>query len=228
MTLPAMTLCSAGSVRGPVGAHDDPAAGQALADVVVGVAVQPQGDAGGQERAEATGRRSRSACTSMVSSARPCGCSLGDLVAEHRADGAVDVADRRARCAPASPSSRASWRIGDELVVEGLLEPVVLGDRVVRGPRRRGCSTSVRIGVRSRPAAFQCSTAAVGVEAVDAGRSPPRWCGSRARRGARGPPRRCTRRRSRRTPACRRTARAARGSGWRCRPGRCRGGRRAS
>ena len=35
-----------------VGRGDDPPAGQALAQVVVGVAVQPQGHAAGQERAE--------------------------------------------------------------------------------------------------------------------------------------------------------------------------------
>ena len=40
-----------GARRG--GAHDDAAAGQALAEVVVGVALEPQRDAVGDERAEA-------------------------------------------------------------------------------------------------------------------------------------------------------------------------------
>ena len=42
-----------------VGPDHDPAAGEALAEVVVGVALQPQGDAGRQERAEALPRRTR-------------------------------------------------------------------------------------------------------------------------------------------------------------------------
>ena len=53
MTLPAMTLSSATSAEPRGRPHDDPAAGEALADVVVGVALEPQGDAGRQERAEA-------------------------------------------------------------------------------------------------------------------------------------------------------------------------------
>ena len=39
------------------GAHDEPAARQALADVVVGVAVEPQRDALGHEGAEALAGR---------------------------------------------------------------------------------------------------------------------------------------------------------------------------
>src|SRR4028118_972367 len=79
MTLPAMTLSSAGKVASRAGrapirppprplpaaalvlggeggparrADDDPPAGQALADVVVGVAEQPHGDPAGHEGAE--------------------------------------------------------------------------------------------------------------------------------------------------------------------------------
>ena len=59
MTLPAMTFSSATSADAAVRPDDDPAAGQALADVVVGVALEPQRDAARQERAEATGRPSR-------------------------------------------------------------------------------------------------------------------------------------------------------------------------
>ena len=52
ITLPAM-ICSLGvEGRRPVGAYDDPAARESLADVVVGVALEPQRDAARQERAE--------------------------------------------------------------------------------------------------------------------------------------------------------------------------------
>ena len=52
MTLPAMICSCGGERRRPVGPDHDPAAGQALADVVVGVALEPQRDAARQERAE--------------------------------------------------------------------------------------------------------------------------------------------------------------------------------
>ena len=48
------------------------------------------------------------------------------LGAEHRADRAVHVADRVARASPPSPRSSAGARVGDQLVVERLVEPVVL------------------------------------------------------------------------------------------------------
>ena len=47
MTLPAMMFSSLGEGRRVVGANDDASARQALADVVVGVAAQSQGHAGG-------------------------------------------------------------------------------------------------------------------------------------------------------------------------------------
>ena len=52
MTLPAMICSCRLERRRPVGADHDPAAGEALADVVVGVALEPQRDARGHERAE--------------------------------------------------------------------------------------------------------------------------------------------------------------------------------
>ena len=130
MTLPPMTFSSATSAEPRCRPHDDPAAGQALADVVVGVALEPQRDAG------AAGTR-RSYCPadpvkvrSIVPSGEALPGALGDLVAEHRADGAVDVADREPRAdrlAVVDGVAAAAM----QLVVEGLLEAVVLGDRVV-------------------------------------------------------------------------------------------------
>ena len=59
IVLPAMICSSARERRRPVGADDDPAAGEALADVVVGVALEPQRDAPRQERAERLAGRAR-------------------------------------------------------------------------------------------------------------------------------------------------------------------------
>ena len=82
----------------------------------------------------------------MVPSCEALRVRLGDLVPEHRADGAVDVADREARGDRGAVVDGVAGG-GDELVVERLLEAVVLGDRVVRARSRRGCGTSARIGL---------------------------------------------------------------------------------
>ena len=108
MTLPAMMFVLGGERRGPVGPHDDPAAGQALADVVVGVAEQPQRDAARQERAERLPGRAGERDVDGVVGQAVAAVALGDLAAEHRADGAVDVADRQRRSGPAPPRSSAS------------------------------------------------------------------------------------------------------------------------
>jgi hypothetical protein len=91
MTLPAMTFSSA--VNGaPVGPHDEPATGEPLAEVVVGVAEQAQGDPGRQEGPEGlAGGAGAGELDGAVGQTVRVG--LGDLVPEHRADGAVDVAD---------------------------------------------------------------------------------------------------------------------------------------
>ena len=78
-------------------ADDDAAARQALADIVVAVADQVEGDAARQEGAEGlAGRagqldRDRVVLQALVAEA------LGDLARQHGAGRAVDVADRRSR-----------------------------------------------------------------------------------------------------------------------------------
>ena len=158
---------------------------------------------------------------------QPVRVRLGHLVAEHRADGAVDVAhgdlsgDRRAVADARRAAMVMSWwsrafsRPWSCVVVLRRGEP----SRALHVGEDRAEVEPGRLPVVDRPWSASRPTP---------GRSPPRWSGSRAPRGARAPPRRCTRRTSRRTRACRRTARAARGSGSRCRRDRCRGGRRAS
>src|SRR5690606_3716215 len=116
-----------GGEAGAVGGADgDAAAGQALADVVVGVADEAQGDAAGQERAEGlSGRAGEGDVDGVVGQARGA-VALGDLVAEHCADGAVDVADRQVQL-EGGAVLQGPFRQLDEGVVEGLVQAVVLG-----------------------------------------------------------------------------------------------------
>ena len=107
--------------------------------------------------------------TRIVSSGRPVAAvALGDLVAEHRADGAVDVADRQLDLAPAAPCSSAGGGVLDELRCRARRSrPWSCVPGAVAGPARSGVSGWWRIGVRSRPLAFQWSTASRGVEHLD-------------------------------------------------------------
>ena len=74
--------------------HDDPTAGEPLADVVVGVALQPEGDASGDEGPEAVAGRPCEVDDDGVVGQALAAVLAGDLEPEQRADGAVDVADR--------------------------------------------------------------------------------------------------------------------------------------
>ncbi|MPM13782.1 hypothetical protein SDC9_60141 [bioreactor metagenome] len=77
-----------------LGPDDHPAAGQALGDVVVRVAVQPQGEAPGDEGAEAlTARPGEGDVDRVVGQALALG-GHGDLVTEQGADRTVHVAHR--------------------------------------------------------------------------------------------------------------------------------------
>src|SRR5690606_8975240 len=111
--------------RGPRGTHDDVAAGQPLADVVVRVALEPQRDAGGEEGAERLPRRAREGDVDRLRCEARFAVALGDLVAEHRADGALRVADRQLDDDRLAVVERR-LREPDELPVEVLLELVIL------------------------------------------------------------------------------------------------------
>ena len=161
-------------------AHDDPAAGEALADVVVGVAVEAQRDAPRHEGAEALAGRPGEGDLDGVVGQAGAAVALGDLVAEHRADGAVDVADRQVDRRPAAPSVERRLGQGDQLVVEGALEAVVLRAGAVAGPARTASSGWWRIGVRSRPLRLPVVDGRRGCRAPRRGRWPRRGCGSRA------------------------------------------------
>ena len=145
MTLPAITLRSATNAAVARRTHHDLAAREALADVVVRVALEAQRDAARQERAEATAPRSRVSVTSIEPDGRPVlAAAHGDLVAEHRADGALGVRDRQLdldRAAVLEHDAAAA----DELVVEVLVELVVLLARVAaRLGRRRSRARRAR------------------------------------------------------------------------------------
>ena len=90
--------------------HDDPAAGEALAQVVVGVADELQRHALGEEGPETlAGRAAESQLESAVGQSLAA-VVLHDAVAEDRAHGAVDVANRhfQARCACLLPGPAPS------------------------------------------------------------------------------------------------------------------------
>ena len=151
--LPTMIDLS-GDDAGVVGrAHDDQrAARQALADIVVGLAVEVERDAGARGRRRSSGRRCRSACTVMrvVGQARhgrsawrprptawrrPCGRRCGSA----------------SRCATGSPRLERRLRLRDQLAVEHLVERVVLRARS-GGSRRLGLRRACgRAREKSRP-----------------------------------------------------------------------------
>ena len=148
------------TARASSGPHDQPPAGQALADVVVGVAEQPQRHPARHERAE----RLPGACRAA---------SIVDRVvgqARRRRTGGPPRrrASRRrcgARCAPRTrartgvPRVQRRRRRRDQLVVQRPLQPVVLLAWSAAGPRRRAISGTCSSGDRSSPCAFQWSTA---------------------------------------------------------------------
>ena len=126
--MPAIVLCSATNDRVPRRPDDDAATRQALADVVVRVALEPQRDAGREERAERLpGRADEREVDGAVGQALAA-VAPGDLLAEHRAHGAVDVAHRQLGADRPAGLERLGSQL-DELVVERAVETVVLRDR---------------------------------------------------------------------------------------------------
>ena len=169
-TLPMMMLSSGTKLDFGGRIDDEPAAGEALADVVVRVAFQFQRDAAGQERAEALPGRAGELEVDRAVRQTLLAPPLGDLVAEDRADRAVRVDDRQARRAPASPCSSAGLASVEQLrAVERQLEAVVLR-RACSTCRRPACGFLIGVSssVRSRPSAFQCWIASFGFQAIDA------------------------------------------------------------
>ncbi len=74
---------------------DDAAAGEAFADVIVGIAFEFEGDAVGEEGAEALAGGAGELEVDGVVGQAGRAVAAGDFAAEHGADGAVHVADRQ-------------------------------------------------------------------------------------------------------------------------------------
>ena len=104
--------------------HDDLAAGQAFADVIVGVAFQGEGHALGHERAEALAGAAGEMNFDGVFRQTFRAPAPGDFAADDRADDAVDVADGQR---------------GDRLFL------------CARSPARKACSSTVLSSAFSRP-----------------------------------------------------------------------------
>ncbi len=83
--------CEAGSARRK---HHESAAGEALANVVVGFALEGKSDTAGQECPQALTSRTRQVNTDGVIGQSGRAVATRDFAAEHGADRAVDVADR--------------------------------------------------------------------------------------------------------------------------------------
>ena len=137
-------ICS--SATNPAGAaergpDDQAAARQALAQVVVGVALQAQGDAAGQEGAEALPGRAGEGDVDGAVGQAGAAVAAGHLGPEQGADRPVDVADRhgdldRDGVVEGRPAGL------DQGAVEGPVQAVVLGPDAVAGRVRAGVGGS--------------------------------------------------------------------------------------
>ena len=140
-------------------------AGQPLADIVVGVAEQFKRNAARQKGAEAAAGSAAKADPDRVRRQPGMAVAPRQLAREHRAHGAVHVADRQLdahRLAPFKGRLRRPDQLVVERPVEVMLLPLAIMDRDPR-PRRDRCNRRDR----SMPLAFQCSIARGRVEPVD-------------------------------------------------------------
>ena len=104
--------------------HEAPAR-QALAGIVVGGALELEGDAAREEGAEALPGGADELHRDGALGQALVAVAPGDLARQHGADGAVDVADRQLDHDALALLERGH-RSGDELVIERLAEPVIL------------------------------------------------------------------------------------------------------
>src|SRR4051812_46348497 len=118
------------------GAHDDPSARQALADIVVGIALELEGHAVCEPRAEALAGGAGELHVDGAVGQPFVAVTLGDLAREHRARGAVGVLDRGL-----DPYRRAAIEcglcLGEQPAVEDGMDLVILDFAVVDVHARR-------------------------------------------------------------------------------------------
>ena len=106
-------------------AHDDPPAREALADIVVGVALELERHPAREPGAEALARRAGEVHLDGVVAQPLVAVALGDLAREHRAGGAVGVADR-GDDAHRRTAVEGALRAFDQLAVENVVDLVIL------------------------------------------------------------------------------------------------------
>ncbi len=154
-----MMFSSATNSAVPRRAQHQRPAGKALSEVVVGVALEPQHHASRHEGAEAlTGRTLEREIDRPVGQTVTAKASR-QLRTQHRADGAIDVADRVRLAEVTRTAVEHGLRIGDQLPVERLVEAVILALRaehrlfvlVHRGCEDRREVEALRLPVLDRP-----------------------------------------------------------------------------
>ena len=130
-------MCSSGGEqRSAIRVNDDATTGQPLGDVVVGVTLETQGDARGHERPEALAGRAAEVDVDRAVGQSGTAVAPSDGVAEHRPDGAVDVADRQLQ-ANRLASLDGGLARREQLLIERFVQAVLLGNRLVHRLRIR-------------------------------------------------------------------------------------------
>ena len=106
-------------------AHDDAAAREALADIVVAFAFEFERDALGEPGAETLPGGAGQLDVDGVVRQAAMAVTLGDLARQHRAGGAVGVLDRRDDAHRRAAIERG-LRLRDQLAVENVVDLVIL------------------------------------------------------------------------------------------------------
>ena len=163
-----MTMFSSGSERGAARRIDDqPAAGESLADVIVGVAFEFQRHALGEKRAEALARRAGELEADGVVRQPRRAVPPRDFARQHGAHRAVHVADRQLDLDRRAVFDRLA-RVIDQLVIERLARARDPAPARSAARCARASADCSRIDERSSPLAFQWSTAGADVQHVHA------------------------------------------------------------
>src|SRR5205823_6715557 len=115
---------------------DDASARETLAEVVVGVALELDGDAVGEPRAEALSGGAGELDADGLGRQPLATVAAGDLRRQHRADRPIAVRDRQIE-RHGLPAEQGGLAALDQRVVERLLEPVVLRRDAPGGDRGR-------------------------------------------------------------------------------------------
>src|SRR5438552_6322461 len=105
--------------------NNDPTAGQALADIVIGVAVRLERDPARQERTKAPPGSAAEAHPDRVRRQTGMAIASRELARQHRSDSAMDIADLALDAHRLALVERR-LRGADQLIVERLVEVMVL------------------------------------------------------------------------------------------------------